>query len=185
MSLSKLSKNQNPLFKFRLFHPCGKCGSHCNEDESLILKCDGCNKHYHRSCLKISKKRYREIIHKKQTFICGRQCFGNLMSFSGVDDIDFFSGIYGEGKYPCGRCRRDCLDQTPCISCSICDRWYHFECSDLIVTQFNTVSYYFCSAACEICLLPFTEIDTQSLIKDGILFDNAEIKQKNKKKKKN
>ena len=31
--------------------------------------------------------------------------------------------------------------------------------------------------------MPFTELNTQSLIKDGILFDNAEIKQKNKNKK--
>ena len=105
------------------------------------------------------------------------------MALSQVDNIDFFSALLGEGKYPCGRCGRDCLDETPCISCSICDRWYHFECSNLTVNEFNNISYYFCSAACEICLLPFTEVVTSLLIKEGILFDHGNSKPKSKKKK--
>ena len=40
----------------------------------------------------------------------------------------------------------------------------------------------FCSPACEICLLPFTEVATPVLIKDGILFDHGNSKPKSKKK---
>ena len=183
MSLSKLAKKQNPMYKFRKFYPCGKCGSHCDENESLILYCDLCCKQFHRSCLKISKNKYREIAQNGEIFICGRQCTSNLLALSQVDNIDFFGALYGEGEYPCGRCYRDCLDQTPCISCSICDQWYHFECTKLSVKEFNSVSYYFCSAACEICLLPFTEVDTPSLIKDGILSGHADTRRISKKKK--
>lgn len=182
MSLSKLSKKQNPVYKFRYFSPCGKCWSHCDKDESLILYCEICNKSFHRSCLKVSKKRHKEITKNRETFICSRQCASNLLSLSHVDNVDFFSALYGEGDFPCGKCQRDCLDQTPSISCSICDRWYHFECSNLTVKEFNSISYYFCSPACEICLLPFTEVETHSLIKDGILFDHGDIKPPKKKK---
>ena len=49
--------------------------------------------------------------------------------------------------------------------------------------KFNNISYYFCSAACEICLLPFTEVDTRVLVKDGIIYDNGDTKPKTKKKK--
>ena len=96
----------------------------------------------------------------------------------------FFSALLGEGKYPCGRCCRDCLDETPCISCSICDRWFHFECSNLSAKDFNSIDYYFCSPACEICLLPFTEVTTSILIKEGILCDRGVTKNTSKKKKK-
>ena len=183
MSLSKLCKRQNPMYRFRKFHPCGKCGSHCDENESLILYCELCGKYFHRSCLKISKKKYREITQNKEFFICSRQCNSNLLAFSNVDNVDFFSALFGDGEYPCGKCHRDCLDQTPCISCSICDQWIHFECSKLTVTEFNSISYYFCSAACEVCLVPFTEVDTLTLIKDGILTEQPKHKGISKKKK--
>ena len=184
MSLSKFSQKQNPMYKFRFFHPCGKCGSHCDSDESLILYCEVCRKHFHRSCLKISKRRYSEIHRKKETFVCSPKCSNTLMALSEVDNIDFFSALSGEGKYPCGRCCRDCLDETPCISCSICDRWFHFECSNLSAKEFNSIDYYFCSPACEICLLPFTEVATSNLIKEGILCDGGVTKNPSKKKKK-
>ena len=184
MSLSKYSKTQNPMYKFKFFHPCGKCGSHCDSSESLILYCEVCDKHFHRSCLKMSKKRCREIIHNKETFVCSRKCTNSLTALSEIDHIDFFSAIHGEGDYPCGRCKRDCLDETPCISCSICDRWYHFECSNLTAKVFNSVDYYFCSPACEICLLPFTDTATSTLVKDGILSDPGDVKCVRKKKKK-
>ena len=139
MSLSKFSKNQNPMYKFRFFCPCGKCGSHCDENESLILHCAICDKNFHRSCLKISKKRCKEITQNMETFVCSRKCVSSLLVHSSADDIDFFSALYGEGEYPCGKCKRDCLDQTPCISCSICDRWFHFECSNLSAKDFNSI----------------------------------------------
>ena len=140
MSLSKYSKNQNPMFKFRFFHPCGKCGLHCDSNESLILYCEICNKHYHRSCLGISKKRFKEILRNKETFVCSRKCSSSLIALTQNDNIDFYSALEGEGEFPCGRCKRDCLDKTPCISCSICDRWFHFECSNLSAKEFNSIN---------------------------------------------
>ena len=172
------------MYKFRFFYPCGKCGSHCDSNESLVLYCEACEKHFHRSCLKISKRRYREIFRNKETFICSQKCSNSLMALSEVDNIDFFGALFGEGKYPCGRCCRDCLDETPCISCSICDSWYHFECSNLSVNEFNSIDYYFCSPACEICLLPFSEVTTSILAKEGILCDQGIVKNKSKKKNK-
>lgn len=58
MSLSKFSLNR-PLFynyKFRDYYPCGACGKHCDSNESLIIECGVCEKHYHRSCTHLSKK---------------------------------------------------------------------------------------------------------------------------------
>lgn len=185
MSLSKYSTKQYLFYKFRNFHPCGKCGSHCDRDESLILDCKICCKQFHRSCLKISKKRHKEIIQNKETFICSRSCTFKLLPFSNLDDIDLFNTLFDGSDYPCGRCKRGCLDQTPCISCSICDRWFHFECSNLTAKEFNSITYYFCSAACEICLLPFTEVDTSTLISDGIFIKHGDTKPKSKKKKEN
>ena len=183
MSLSKFSLKQLISYKFRDFHPCGKCGSHCDTQESLILKCEVCSKQFHRSCLKISKKRHREITKNGETFICGWSCTKKLLPFSELDNIDFFNVFFDGSKFPCGKCKKGCLDQTPCISCSICDRWFHFECSNLTAKDFNSISYYFCSPACEICLLPFTEVETCILIKEGILVDYGDAKLKPKSKK--
>ena len=185
MSFSKLSKHQLPNFyNFRNFHPCGKCGSHCDSAETLVLCCNICNKNFHRSCLKLSKKKYREIIQKNETFICSPKCVNSSLPFSSLDDIDFFSVLFGEGKYPCAKCKRDCTKYSACISCSICDRWVHFECSNLSKSEFFSIPYFFCSPACEVCLLPFTEVSTQVLIENDILEKTAASEPKPKPRKK-
>ena len=86
---------------------------------------------------------------------------------------------------PCGKCHKDCLDNSPCIQCSICDTWVHYKCSKLTALQFNTNPYFFCSDACEICLLPFTDIKTAVLVKNEILAKNADLKPKKVNRNKN
>ena len=135
------------------------------------------------ACLKISKKKYKEIIERKTTFVCGRKCFNSILPFHHSDDIDLFSALYGSGEFPCGSCHRDCLEYSACIQCSICDMWHHFECSNLTVKEFYNNPYFFCSDRCEICLLPFTEVDTTSLVKSGILAKSATKPPKKTKKK--
>ena len=49
--------------------------------------------------------------------------------------------------------------------------------------QFNTNPYFFCSDACEICLLPFTDIKTADLVKNEILAKNADLRPKKVNKK--
>ena len=184
MCLSKLSSYQyGQSYKFHKYYPCGECGSHCDSNENFILYCEVCEKKFHRSCLKISKKKYKEIISKNETFVCSEKCMNSLLPLHS-DDINFFSALYGDGLYPCGKCKIDCTDYSACIQCSICDTWNHFECSNLSKEEFFSNPYYFCSVACEVCLLPFTEIDTKSLIKSGILSKTAHNKPRSRKKRK-
>ena len=141
-----------------------------------------CNKNYRSRCLKLSKNTYNEFIEDKKSFVCIHICLNTFLPFSDADQIYFFSALYGEGEYPCGKCGRDCLDTTACIQCSTCSVWVHFECTNLSKTEYNSRLYYFCKASCEICLLPFTEVKTPDLIKDGIFANNADFKPKTKRK---
>ena len=85
----------------------------------------------------------------------------------------FFSALSGEKQYPCDKCGRDCLDQTPCIQCSICDKWDHFICSGLTAREFRVNVYHFCSSKCEACVFPFSYVDTSSLVKCDVLNKSA------------
>ena len=119
-----------------------------------------------------------EITQKGFSFICSDDCFFSLLPFSFSNDIDFFSAIYGEGEFPCKKCHKDCLDHSPCIECSICGVWTHYECSKLTEHEFNTNPYFFCSERCEVCLLPFTDVKTSVLVKCEILNKRANFKPK-------
>lgn len=189
MFLSKLLANQPQSFryKFRNYQPCGTCGKHCDSDESLILDCGVCQKHFHRSCIRLSKQSYKDLKQNDTTFICSCKCSLSLLPFSECDNIDFFSALFGDSKYLCGKCSRDCLEQTACIQCSICEKWDHFECSGLSVKEFKCNDYYFCCKSCEVSVLPFTEVSTNTLVKNGIFHELANSKSvpKQKKTKKN
>ena len=114
MSLSKVSKKQlTNRYSYRSYVPCGKCARHCDKEENII-KCGICDKTYHRSCIKLSKKKYKEIIESKEFFVCSNRCYNKPIALSSCDDIDFYSAIYGEGLYPCVRCKRDCLKYSAC-----------------------------------------------------------------------
>lgn len=181
MSLSKFCRSQGPNFRFnfRTYNPCGVCASHCDQND-LILNCEICLKSYHRSCKKVSKSKYKEL--KNHNYVCSSKCYLSLLPLTSVDEIDFFSALFGENKYPCGHCNRDCLEMTPCIQCSICDDWIHYQCSNLNESEFLTNSYYFCSRECEISLLPFANCNTPALISDEILTKSTTLARKKKDK---
>ena len=182
MSSTNTCPPRSYTFNFRTYDYCGKCGVHCDSEDTNV-KCTICHKIFHRSCKNISKKSFLEIGPNK-SYICD-ECHGSILPFAFSDDIDFNSALFGEGEFPCGKCHRDCLHSTPCIQCSICETWVHYECSKLTASQFNTNPYFFCSEACEICLLPFTEIKNADLVKNGILAKNALLKPKKVKKNEN
>ena len=144
MSLSKPCRFQVPSVKynFRNFNPCGVCAAHCDTD-NLILKCDICTKSFHRSCKNVSKKRFRDLEKNNKGFICSNKCELSVLPFFSADKIDFFSALFGEGEYPCKKCKRDCLNKSACFQCSNCDKWCHFECSDLTAKEFKKMYIYF------------------------------------------
>jgi len=59
------------------------------------LQCRICKKHFHRKCLKISKKAYEDM--KKTKFICSSRCYNFELPLSRIDDIDFFSYLLSGG----------------------------------------------------------------------------------------
>ena len=131
---------------FKNFIACGRCTSDCAGNG---LFCDVCCKWYHKKCPKDKKE--REIISENGIYYCGRKCYTyNLdLPFGGGDKIDFVSAMLGDGLYPCKKCKRDCLDVTPCIQCSICKHWVHFECTKLSEIEYNSTPFYFCGNSCK------------------------------------
>ena len=105
----------------------------------------------------------------KNTFVCSEKCLNFPLPFFYCNDIDFFSAIFGEGLYPCSKCKRDCLDHMACIRCSVCNTWCHHVCSGLTNDQFRSNYYFFCNSKCEnfnVTFLPFSKC------KDSELFGN-------------
>ena len=158
MFRSKLLPVQPQSFKYKFWNylPYGVCGKHFDSNECYILECGVCNKSFHRTCIKISKKKYSNLIQNGNIFICSNKCHSTILPLSQCNDIDFFSALFGENEFPCGKCKRDCLKQTACIQCSICGTWDHFECSGLTTREFLHDVYYFCSSKCAVCVLSIT-----------------------------
>ena len=188
MCLSKPLRNQPQSFRFnfREYKPCGKCGEHCDSNQCIIVNCGICKKYFHRPCVNLSKKKYLELTKNNHSFICSNKCWNFVLPLSQCDDIDFFSALFGEGEFPCGKCNRDCLKHTVCICCSTCNTWDHFECSGISIREFY-FPYYFCKDACErlgLCsALPFHMISKSELIKSNILLKCKGVPSKPKNKK--
>ena len=94
-------------------------------------------------------KKLAESLRKSDSFICSPHCYHSDLPFFEKDDIDFYSAIFGEGLYPCKKCKRDCLDNMDCINCSACATWHHFSCTKLSKSQFKNDTYFFCNKKCE------------------------------------
>ena len=155
-------------------------------DKTFILKCDVCSKSFHRSCKKITKKAFRDLSSSHGTYICSHKCFATTLPFYESDNIDFFSALSGEGEYPCGKCHIECLDKPApaSIQCSICDKWYHFVCTNLTKKEFLNDVYFFCSRRCEMYNFPFVHVDTAFLVEDGIFCKSSALTTKKTKSKK-
>ena len=85
----------------------------------------------------------------KNLLVCSNKCYSSQIPFFYSDDIDFFSAIFGEGLYPCIRCKWDCLENMACIRCSVFNVWCHHICNDLTDKQFLSNYYFYCGSKCE------------------------------------
>ena len=122
--------------------PCGTCRADCEENSNNCICCIICEKRYHRKCQSLSKKQF-DHFKTTDTYICSPHCFHYDLPFFERDDIDYKSAVFGDGKYPCKKCKRDCLEGMNCISCSCCGKWLHFECTKLTAEEFKTIPYFF------------------------------------------
>ena len=157
--LSRKARIKEKISFYKNFKPCGKCRLHCDENS---ISCKVCCKVYHCECLKFSKKVYNEL-KSRDVFICSADCINIQLPFYDKDDIDFLGALFGEGLYPCKKCKRDCLDNMNCISCSACGVWLHASCTKLTEEEFKNNVYFFCCKKCENSVsLPIPNASNQS-----------------------
>ena len=143
--LSRSAKLKAQTAYFKTFKACSSCRENCHDDN---MSCSVCCKIFHPKCVSLSKNNNNtEKIAK--SLICSSKCISSFLPFYFGDDIDFFSALFGEGKYPCKKCKRDCLDNMNCISCSACHTWHHLECTKLTKDEFETKTFFFCNKRCE------------------------------------
>ena len=132
-------------FSFKKYPPCQICTKYCVKEH---LPCYICKQNFHRSCLKLSKKHYENIKSKKTNFVCSNRCYNSELPFFTVDSIDMMSFLFGDKQYPCGKCDRECIGKIgriwpsgniASLSCSVCNKWYHFTCINLTEKEKDTV----------------------------------------------
>ena len=168
--LSQNKRSKKTKFFFRNYRPCGTCYSLCEDTNSILCKL--CTRFFHRKCAKLPQKSFQKL--KSSTcslYICSNECYNSVLPFYCSDDIDFFSAIFGEGLYPCTRCKRDCVEMMACIQCSVCEVRCHHVCSNLTNEEFNHKIIFFCSSQCKnvnVAFLPFFEFSDSNLYKEGI-----------------
>ena len=90
------------------------------------------------------------------------------------------SFLFGDKQYPCGKCDRECIGKIgriwpsgniASLSCSVCNKWYHFTCTDLTEKEFYYY-HFFCSRPCEVFLLPFYSCTYVSLVEYEVFTKN-------------
>ena len=167
-------RKQKRCTLFLNFTPCGHCGRNCN-DESYSIFCDMCCKWFHRECQKLTIKQHHQLGADNNMYFCSDKCEVAPFPFTGIDNIDFTSTIFGDGLYPCNICSQDCLDGMECLQCDVCDDWFHTECRygrcngdsdgfsahDIIVDNHYEA---ICSEKCYVQLLPFSEFKYGTLV---------------------
>ena len=135
---------KNHLAPYKNAKPCTECRFYCIESNVL---CQLCRKPCHDKCLGISKKALN-ILKQSNTYICAL-CLNSKLPLFGGDDIDFMTALFGEGLYPCKKCKRDCLENMNCIQCSACSAWHHKSCTKLTDDEFRNNVYFFCNKRCQ------------------------------------
>ena len=105
---------KNYIDSYKSLKKCENCRENC---EFEFICCNVCEKSYHRKCLKLSKIKF-ENLRKMDSFICSNTCYNSILPFHDLDNIDFLCVFRGNGEYPCLKCKRDCLGNMACISCS-------------------------------------------------------------------
>ena len=56
------------------------------------------------------------------------KCQAPTLPFLDSDNIDFQCALFGDGKTPCKKCKRDILQGMQCTNCIVCNTLYHFDC---------------------------------------------------------
>ena len=170
---SRSTRGKKSKYFFRNYHPCGSCYSMCADQNSI--PCKICTHFFHQKCSKLSQKKFNDLkSNNNQSYICSSKCYNSVLPFYCSDDIDFNSAIFGDGLYPCVKCKRDCVETMACIQCSICEVWCHHVCSTLSNEEFVNTKFFFCGSQCEnmnISFLPFYECTSAVLHKEGIFLE--------------
>ena len=68
-----------------------------------------------------------EYISMYDNYTCIR-CLALTLPLFDSDNIDFQCALFGDGKTPCTKCKRDILVGMQCTSCMVCNKLYHFDC---------------------------------------------------------
>ena len=155
---------------YKNFLACGLCYANCFCDDKL--QCTVCNKYCHRSCLNISKVRFKNLTeYGVDKAICSNKCCAPILPFYTISDKIFLDTNVGKRKIPCKNCHRECFKVANCLKCSICAKSYHKECiRPRIRTNPILSDNFLCSKPCELKLLPFYWVENYELI-DEMTFD--------------
>ena len=151
---------------------CGNraCPVSCHNTDAV--RCNICNKWFHRKCTNKTKKFFEEL--GDNLFICDDKCYLTLFPLFHCDQIDFLNCLNGDpvALYPCGKCKRDCLDGMNCLQCDTCDKWIHLVCTGYDIDDFYSILDYgddfYCSEKCVMQVLPFSKCKYGNLLKDQI-----------------
>ena len=137
------------FFNFENFSPCLKCYSDCFSSD--FLSCSECRRSCHRSCLKISKKRYIELSkYDEHMFICSDKCRSKSLPFHNLTNKVFLDTVMGKRKIPCKICFRECAKSTYCAKCVVCLRSQHTYCIPAPTTHTHNNDFFVCSNRCEL-----------------------------------
>ena len=156
-------------FNFQNFTPCVKCYNDCYTTD--YLSCIVCRKGCHRTCLKLSEKRFKKFSkYEDDTFICSNKCLCSCLPFQKLTNKVFLDTVVGKRKVPCKICFRECAKATNRIKCVVCMRWQHTYCTTAHTT--NTLpsnddhDSYICSKTCEIRSMPFSKMNNSELFNE-------------------
>ena len=133
-------KDRTLLEYFQNYAQCGRCYESCSKASESIC-CKVCRKWHHRKCGTQSTEEY---ISMYNNYTCIR-CLALTLPLFDSDNIDFQCALFGDGKTPCRKCKRDILEGMQCTSCSVCNKLYHFDCTPkrLLEGSKSTRRYFF------------------------------------------
>ena len=154
-------KDRTLLEYFQNYAQCGRCYESCSKASESIC-CKLCHKWYHQKCGTQSTDEY---ISMYNNYTCIR-CLALTLPLFDSDNIDFQCALFGDGKTPCKKCKRDILQGMRCTSCIVCNKLYHFVCIPKRPRKYN--SGFICSTKCYQNILPFCEFQFDILLEHNV-----------------
>ena len=161
-------KDRTLLEYFQNYAQCGRCYESCSK-ASESISCKVCRKWFHRKCGTQSTEEY---ISMYDNYTCIR-CLAHTLPLFDSDNIDFQCALFGDGKTPCKKCKRDILEGMQCTSCLVCNKLYHFECTPKRLSEGSKstrkhYSEFICSTKCYQNILPFCEFKFDILLEHNV-----------------